>query len=278
MAAALTHHVVAERLHEGDQGAAANDRKQGHRRVPFPRSSARPPSVRRGITPAFGYDAPHPGARGTPTLLIHALPSAHYGMFRRPIAPPDALRCLRLSVPSAHGRFAPFGAPWCTEGRGLLLSAPLSPLRLTLRWKPSDLPSSWGTLMYVPCSQTPAGPSPQALTTRRYGLPLLAQRQLPRLRFFRGSITRPIHSLSTLRRMDHSTTTQNSLPAVGHTLPDRMLLPARSQRKVSAIHRILLSQAFLGASQTNPFAASALQTSSPAYNTIRSRRLIRAPP
>ena len=34
---------------------------------------------RRGITPAFGYGAPHPDARGTSTLLTHALPSAHYG-------------------------------------------------------------------------------------------------------------------------------------------------------------------------------------------------------
>src|SRR3954454_18586314 len=32
----------------------------------------------RGITPAFGYSAPHPSAGGTLTLLIHALPSAHY--------------------------------------------------------------------------------------------------------------------------------------------------------------------------------------------------------
>jgi hypothetical protein len=35
---------------------------------------------RRGITPAFGYSAPHPGAEGTSTLLIHALPSAHYAV------------------------------------------------------------------------------------------------------------------------------------------------------------------------------------------------------
>src|SRR5277367_5308921 len=35
----------------------------------------------RGITPAFGYSAPHPSAEGTLTLLIHALPSAHYGRF-----------------------------------------------------------------------------------------------------------------------------------------------------------------------------------------------------
>src|SRR6201987_1908556 len=31
-----------------------------------------------GITPAFGYSAPHPSAGGTLPLLIHALPSAHY--------------------------------------------------------------------------------------------------------------------------------------------------------------------------------------------------------
>ena len=34
----------------------------------------------RGITPAFEYDTPHPGARGTLTLLISALPSAPYGL------------------------------------------------------------------------------------------------------------------------------------------------------------------------------------------------------
>src|SRR6266498_530479 len=36
----------------------------------------------RGITPAFGYGAPHPGARGTSTLPINALLSAHYGTVR----------------------------------------------------------------------------------------------------------------------------------------------------------------------------------------------------
>src|ERR1700688_3288478 len=32
----------------------------------------------RGITPAFGYSAPHPSTEGTSTPMIHALPSAHY--------------------------------------------------------------------------------------------------------------------------------------------------------------------------------------------------------
>jgi hypothetical protein len=34
----------------------------------------------RGITPAFGYGAPHPSARGTSTLLNNALLSAQYAL------------------------------------------------------------------------------------------------------------------------------------------------------------------------------------------------------
>src|SRR3954471_5475139 len=33
---------------------------------------------RRGITPVFGYTAPHPSGRGTSTLRIKTLPSTHY--------------------------------------------------------------------------------------------------------------------------------------------------------------------------------------------------------
>ena len=41
-----------------------------------------PFSGQRGVTPAFGYSAPHPGAGGTSTLLNNALLSAHYGAVR----------------------------------------------------------------------------------------------------------------------------------------------------------------------------------------------------
>src|SRR6266446_4584974 len=37
----------------------------------------------RGITPAFGYSAPHSSARGTLTLLNNALLSAHYAIIGR---------------------------------------------------------------------------------------------------------------------------------------------------------------------------------------------------
>ena len=50
----------------------------------------------RGITPAFGYSAPHPSAEGTSTPMIHALPSAHYEPNRLPAAPGLAFTGLRL--------------------------------------------------------------------------------------------------------------------------------------------------------------------------------------
>src|SRR5690348_13092701 len=54
----------------------------------------------RGITPAFGYSAPHPSAGGTLTLLIHALPSAHYVYPDRPIAV-EALRVIGSTMAEA---------------------------------------------------------------------------------------------------------------------------------------------------------------------------------
>src|SRR5580693_3834622 len=53
----------------------------------------------RGITPAFGYSAPHPSAGGTLTLLIWALPSAHYEPLRHPSAPGLSLAGVRLIIP-----------------------------------------------------------------------------------------------------------------------------------------------------------------------------------
>ena len=59
----------------------------------------------RGVTPAFGHSAPHPGAGGTLTLLTHALLSAHHEPLRLPRAPrsvhhghPVGHPCPRLGV------------------------------------------------------------------------------------------------------------------------------------------------------------------------------------
>jgi len=50
----------------------------------------------RGITPAFGYGAPHPSAEGTSTPMTHALPSTHYEPLRHPRAPGLSLTGVRL--------------------------------------------------------------------------------------------------------------------------------------------------------------------------------------
>ena len=54
----------------------------------------------RGITPAFGYSAPHSSAEGTSTPMTHALPSAHYGPVRLPPRPPLLATSRPLPSPS----------------------------------------------------------------------------------------------------------------------------------------------------------------------------------
>jgi hypothetical protein len=68
-----------------------------------------PPALsgQRDITPAFGYDTPHPSIRGTLTLLNNALLSAQYQALRLPAALPTSLGCLRFAVPSPRLGFVP---------------------------------------------------------------------------------------------------------------------------------------------------------------------------
>jgi hypothetical protein len=73
----------------------------------------------RGITPVFGYTAPHPSGRGTSTLRIKTLPSTQYGALRLPVARPAALRCLRGAVSRSHPRFAPMAAGCAGRGPGV---------------------------------------------------------------------------------------------------------------------------------------------------------------
>jgi hypothetical protein len=71
----------------------------GSLRTPCP-----PPACaagRQGITPAFGYSAPHPSAEGTLTLLTHALPSTHYGGVRLLVSVRHRLRLLAFPMRTA---------------------------------------------------------------------------------------------------------------------------------------------------------------------------------
>src|SRR5436190_15562611 len=67
-------------------------------------------------------------------------------------------------------------------------------------------------VVLLPCSTTPAGRSRVRSYDAAARPPCCPRRRLPHL-VFRGSITRPWHSLSTLRRGSRLAPTQDSLPA-----------------------------------------------------------------
>jgi hypothetical protein len=67
--------------------------------------------------------------------------------------------------------------------------------------------------------------------------PICPPRRLPHS-YFRGSITRLRHWLSTLRSAGYPYTTQDSLPAVGQTLPDGLDYPQGSIERFRAVSYI----------------------------------------
>jgi hypothetical protein len=84
----------------------------------------------------------------------------------------------------------------------------------------------------------PGGTDASGLGNASARPPVCPRRRLPHS-YYRGSITRLRHWLSTLRRPDYSDATQDSLPAVGQTLPDGLDYPQGSIERfhdVSYIH------------------------------------------
>jgi hypothetical protein len=72
----------------------------------------------------------------------------------------------------------------------------------------------------MPASQLANNP-----TTCRYCLPYIHTTSAPTTHLFRGSITQPAHSLSTLHNMGYPNATQDSLPAGGQPLPSGIGYP-----------------------------------------------------
>src|ERR1019366_6710586 len=77
----------------------------------LPSGESQPSPASEAVNPAFGYDAPHPSARGTGTLLNNALLSAQYEPLRHPEAPGPSLTGVRLLDPSN----TPWGFPCCVR-------------------------------------------------------------------------------------------------------------------------------------------------------------------
>ena len=79
-----------------------------------------------------------------------------------------------------------------------------------------------------------SGPTRQDIRRSRRGPRIGNDEGSREFTVFRGSIARPLHSLSTLRPGDCSTRTQDSLPAAARST-GRDWLPAGFQRKVSEL-------------------------------------------
>jgi hypothetical protein len=183
---------------------------------------------------------PSTGSRGSVPPL-----QRYYSTLRIPVARPAALRCLRLAVSRSHPSFAPAVAGCAGHGPGV--GHPVPPAGYLPRRR-RGLPGSWGTPRWTcPVLRPRRDRARQAIAAPRRGLPLRSRRRLPRISSFRGSIARPVHSLSTLRSPGRPGTTQDSLPAAGQALPGGGRCPAGSQREVSALQSLPPLPSFPGA-------------------------------
>ena len=147
--------------------------------------------------PSNGVITRHP-LRSTGSLGMVPPLRRYYGMLRLPTARLAALRCLRLAIPPCASWFAPGDRDAQSWASGSWSSR--FPSRL-LRWKRSGLPGSRRTLMVI-------GPVLRPRRDRACGVgrlvacparpPFLTRTKAPAM-IFRGSIARPLTSLSTLR-------------------------------------------------------------------------------
>ena len=137
--------------------------------------------------------------------------------------------------------------PTPVRGPGVL---PSDNPQVACRWRRLDLPGSWRTLVFVPCSQTPAGLQRQAVATSPCGLPHLVRRRLPRF----GSFEAQSHGPNTrcLRFAAPVTRTPRKTRFRWLARPCRTGLATRRVPAKGFSSCILPSQAYPGANQTNP--------------------------
>ena len=160
----------------------------------------------------------------------------YYETLRLPAAHLAALRCLRLAIPPLRPLFRSRRPPSAAD-RGPGVWSPGTPGRDLARRR-QGLPGSWGTLVCTcPVLRPRRDRARQAIAALSARPPSTATTTAPAMSHFRGSITRPSHSLSTLRSAGHPAATQDSLPAAGQALPGGIGYPQGSlERFQSSLH------------------------------------------
>ena len=130
----------------------------------------------------------------------------YYGTLRLPTAHLAALRCLRLAIPPIASYVCPRRLMTRNRGHQGVICSGL-PIR-KIRWKRLGLSGSWEALMIIAHALRPRSDRSRAasrLSTRPTWSPHMSTTRTPYIFSFRGSITRPLTWLSTLRRASHPT-------------------------------------------------------------------------
>jgi len=160
--------------------------------------------------PCYGTAFPPQGPLGQVPLT-----QRYYSVLRLPFSLLFGLRCLRPRIPPFTCLFR---SSW---GTGDFHIRPGScstgyPFPVASRRRRKGLPGSWRTLRPHALFFDPGGtPMRIRRIASRYDLPLVLRRRLPQPVVFRGSITRPMDSLCTLRSVGYPITTQHSVLAAG---------------------------------------------------------------
>ena len=150
------------------------------------------------------------------------------GALRLLVALVAALRCLRLAIPCRHPTVRSCASSDALPHRPGLWCAGVPPALPS--WRQRDLPGSWATRSTFALLSDPG----RAGVPSRFGTPVLSplyRRRRPQQEVsFRGSITRLLRSLSTLRRR-RPRPAQDSLPAAGYALPGGIGYPQGGYEK-----------------------------------------------
>ncbi len=162
------------------------------------------------------FPPPDPAGFGSPASSVLSRRSDSHRPFR-------LLAFVRSAVPRTAARHEAAGSCCC---RLLFGTAPVpqSSAFGSHSWRHAGSPRFLGNpFAHMPCSSTPADPCIRPIAM--HGMLPSAQltASAPLSVTFRGSMTRPAHSLSTLHGSDYSNTAQDSLPAGGQPWRDRTL-------------------------------------------------------
>ena len=123
-------------------------------------------------------------------------------MLRLPCRHPGALRLhLRPGTNLARNLLPRLAGSSC-RGPGILMSGIPGRIKVERQGPPRFLGNPHADML---CSLTPVGRSRQAIAACRFCLPQFSRRRLPRQVSLRGSITRPIRFLCTLRHVRYRT-------------------------------------------------------------------------